>query len=132
MRTKAVDWKMIESRAVASGRTPPLYMFDKVGINIFHLSPPPFFIHFQNVKLGHFSTVHPPSSLQYRTPKTVIFFVYMEMSATIQVVADRPINNNNNETLILRHNIMQMQTQQRTPLSNRSTRNETSVSSAYS
>jgi len=40
-------------------------------------------------------------------------------------------NNNNNEKLVLRHK-MQMQTQQRTPLSNHRTRNQTSVSSAYS
>jgi len=38
-------------------------------------------------------------------------------------------NNNNNEKLVMR-NEMQMQTQLRTPLSNRRTRNETNVSSA--
>jgi len=44
----------------------------------------------------------------------------------------RMINHNNyNEKLVLRHK-MQMQTQQRTLLSNRETRNETNVSSAYS
>jgi len=37
----------------------------------------------------------------------------------------------NNKKLVLRHK-MQMQTQQRTPLSNRETRDETNVSSAYS
>jgi len=40
-------------------------------------------------------------------------------------------NYNYNEKLVLRHK-MQMQTQQRTPLSNHETSNETSVSSAYS
>jgi len=39
--------------------------------------------------------------------------------------------NNNNEKLVL-HYKMQMQTHQRTPLSNHETRNETNVSSAYS
>jgi len=40
-------------------------------------------------------------------------------------------NNYNNENLVSRHK-MQMQTQQRAPLSHRKTRNETNVSSAYS
>jgi len=39
--------------------------------------------------------------------------------------------NNNNKKLVLNHKI-QMQSQQRTPLSNCETRNETNVSSAYS
>jgi len=38
-------------------------------------------------------------------------------------------NDNNNEKLVLRHE-MQMQTQQRTPVSNCETRDETNVSSA--
>jgi len=77
-----------------------------------------------------FMGISPPNSsfFYYLIHYTVsqLFFI-----SSIKYINIYKHNKNNNEKLVLRHK-MQMQTQQRTPLSNRETRNERNVSSAYS